>query len=419
MSTVYNALLRCAGVAVSVASSMPRSLSGNGKTRRFISGAAAAAAELRNFRPGRENYWFHCSSLGEFAIARPLMEELRCRRPDARIALTFFSPTGVEAIKGRKRLPADFVGFLPPDTPANAAALLDALRPDAALFMVSEYWPNYLEALYRRGIPAYLVSAIFSRHAPHFKPVVGSVFRESLKAYAHVFTLNRGSIDNLASLGFTRASMCGDPLVDNAVKTAATPWRSDALDEFCSRGRTLIAGSITDHNDIALLAREINAHPERRYLLVPHEVDRAHLERVEDALEVDHRRLSAYTPDMTERVMIVDHVGSLAYLYRLGTMAYIGGGFTPQLHSVLEAVAYGLPICYGPRTERRVEPTMLVSLGLAEITSTPDEFSAWADRWFAAPRAELEEFRSRALRFCESQTGATAAIIDKILNQQS
>lgn len=416
MSKAYNALLACANGLVKAAAAIP---GGGGKTRRFIRGASGAVEALKAFVPAKENYWFHCSSLGEYAIARPLMEELKRRRPDCRIALTFFSSTGIDALARRSNLTPDFIGFLPPDTPQNAAALLEALRPTAALFMVSEYWPNYLFELRRRNVPTYLVSTIFSHKAPHFKPLIGSIFRRSLAAYSHIFVLNNRSLENLAELGFTRAGVCGDPLVDNALKVAETPWRSEPLEDFCSRSRTLIAGSIHDDRDIALLAHEINSHPERRYLLVPHEVDRAHISRIENALEVPVRRLSRYEPDMAERVMIVDNVGSLAYLYRLGTMAYIGGGFTSQLHSVLEAVVYGLPIAFGPRTERKVVPTELVGLGLAEITATPDAFSRWANRWFNAPRNLLETNRHDAMRFCHAQAGATASIIDKILCQNT
>jgi len=392
---------------------------GHSKTRRFATGAAGAIEALKSYKASDENYWFHCSSLGEYAIARPLMEELKRRRSGARIALTFFSPTGVEALRVRKNPVADFVGFLPADTPSNAQNLVAMLRPKAALFMVSEYWPNFLLELHRRGVPTYLVSAIFSRRAPHFNRIAGSVFRKSLKAYSRIFVLDRRSVENLAALGFTRTTVMGDPLVDNAMKVARTPWESEPLRDFCLRGRTLIAGSISDHNDIELLAHEINSHPSRNYLLVPHEVDESHISSIEKALRVPCRRLSAYDATMTERVMIVDNIGSLAYLYRLGTMAYIGGGFTPRLHSVLEAVAYGLPISFGPRTERKVVPTVLIRLGLARITSTTEEFSAWADRWFNADPADLESNRREALRFCEGQAGATERIISLIINEIS
>lgn len=395
---------------------MPAAIIGSGKTSRFLRGQKEALKAARAFRPGPLNFWFHCSSLGEYAIARPLMAELKRRRPEARIALTFFSSTGVDALQRIKNPDVDFVGYLPLDTGANARALLDIFRPSSALFMVSEYWPNYLAELRRRGVPTYLVSCVFSESAPHFNSLLGPVFRESLGAYTRIFCLSQSSVDLLARLGYDRAGVEGDPLVDNALRVAETPWHSPALHAFCTQSPTLVCGSIHNGADMELIAPEINAHPERRYLLVPHEVDAAHLQQVRDALDVPSRLLSEYYPEMPERVLIVDSVGALAYIYRLGTMAYVGGGFTRQLHSVLEPAVYGLPISFGPRTERKIVAHLLLKLGIATQTSTPDEFSAWADRFFNASHRELEEIRHCARKFCFRQAGATARIISTVLS---
>lgn len=410
---IYNSALTLAKGLITAAGALPSS--GKSKSRRFVNGQATAVKELPKFPEDAENYWFHCASLGEYAIARPLMEELRRRRPEANIALTFFSSTGVEALRKRNYTGADFVGYLPLDTAENAVSVLDTLRPSAALFMVSEYWPNYLAELKRREIPTFLVSCIFTESTPHFKPVIGAVFRESLQAYSHIFCLNRSSVDTLARLGFTRASVEGDPLVDNALHVSETKWDCAPLREFCNGGPTLICGSIHNGADLELIAPEINTHPERRYLLVPHEIDEASLRIVEDSIDVPTRRLSKYIPEMAERVMIVDTIGQLAYLYRYGRMAYVGGGFTRQLHSILEPAVYGLPISFGPRTERKVLAKLLLKLGTATTTATPEEFAAWADKFFNASRSELEEIRALERKFCDEQAGATRRIITTVI----
>lgn len=413
--TLYSSALRAAKGTLIAIGTLPAAIIGGGKTSLFMRGQKMANEAARAFRPGKLNFWFHCASLGEYAIARPLMAEIKRRRPEARIALTFFSSTGVEALRRRPNADADFVGYLPLDTPSNARRLCDCFRPTAALFMVSEYWPNYLAELKARGIPTYLVSCIFTEKAPHFNPVVGSVFRQTLQAYTRIFCLKQSSVNLLAKLGFNRAEVEGDPLVDNALRIAATPWHSAALHEFCSQGPTLICGSIHNGADLELIAPEINAHPERRYLLVPHEVNPASLKRVVDAIDVPCRMLSAYVPSMSERVLIVDSVGILAYVYRLGKMAYIGGGFTRQLHSVLEPAVYGLPIAFGPRIERKVMARLMLKLGIATKTETPEEFSAWADHYFNAPARELEEVRHASAKFCHHQAGATARIVSTVL----
>ncbi|HTX89357.1 MAG TPA: glycosyltransferase N-terminal domain-containing protein, partial [Bacteroidales bacterium] len=103
--------------------------------------------------------WFHCASLGEFEQGRPVMEAFRKDHPGFRILVTFFSPSGYEI---RKDYPgADFIFYLPADTPKNAKRFLDLVRPEIAFFVKYEFWFNYLRELADRNIPVYSISAAF------------------------------------------------------------------------------------------------------------------------------------------------------------------------------------------------------------------------------------------------------------------
>jgi 3-deoxy-D-manno-octulosonic-acid transferase len=407
--------MRAENALTTVASRLPHRLTGSGKTRTFIDGHAAALSTLlARFRPGERTFWFHCSSLGEYAIARPLIAELKRREPSCTVLLTFFSSTGVTALE-RKPNQADFIGYLPPDTPEVARRFVEHVRPAAALFMVSEYWPNYLAELRRRGVATYLVSALFTHRAPHFHRPFGRLFRSSLAAYTRVFTLNQASVDAFAELGFHRAELAGDPLMDNALAVAATEWEDARVAQFAQGHRVCIAGSITDENDVRLVSALVNAYPAQRFLLVPHEVDESHLAELESALVVPSRRLSRYVATMTENVLIVDNIGSLSKLYRYGVMAYIGGGFTRKLHSMIEATVYGLPTAFGPHVERKVTPAQLCELELGAVVTNEAELKRWYELHMANTPAEREALRKRAIDYCRSQSGATESIVNHII----
>ena len=112
--------------------------------------------------------WFHASSLGEFEQGRPFIEMVRRLHPQAKILLTFFSPSGYEV---RCNFPlVDAVSYLPLDSPHNVKAFLDAVKPRMALFIKYEFWGNYLQELRRRGIPTYIISSIFRKSQIFFKP---------------------------------------------------------------------------------------------------------------------------------------------------------------------------------------------------------------------------------------------------------
>ena len=71
----------------------------NAKTRRGIRGRVTLFADLEkqiaSLRPG-PRVWFHSSSMGEFEQAKPIIAELKRRRPDTVVVVSFFSPSGYE-----------------------------------------------------------------------------------------------------------------------------------------------------------------------------------------------------------------------------------------------------------------------------------------------------------------------------------
>ncbi len=207
-------------------------------------------------------------------------------------------------------------------------------------------------------------------------------------------------------------TLAGDPLVDNALAVAATPYTDDRLQDFCQGHRVMICGSISDEKDLHICSTVANSHPDRRFIFVPHEVAPSHLHRVEASLTVSSCRMSDYVCGSGQQcnVLIVDHVGSLGLLYRYGAMAYIGGGFTSQLHSIIEATVYGLPAAFGPRTERKVTPDDLCDLGVGTVVTSPLELDTWYTHLHDASDSELWRLRQTAIEYCLAQSGATESI---------
>lgn len=136
----------------------------------------------------RKTVWIHSSSFGEFAIARPLISTLA----DCNIVITFFSPSGYEPTSGSHKFKNTF--YLPIDSASNASAFLDIVKPDIALFMVSELWLCYMEELKKRDIPALLISALIRDNSVFFKPY-GALHRLMIKQFSHIFCLNGQSAD--------------------------------------------------------------------------------------------------------------------------------------------------------------------------------------------------------------------------------
>ncbi|MFM7823498.1 MAG: 3-deoxy-D-manno-octulosonic acid transferase, partial [Bacteroidota bacterium] len=140
------------------------------KAKLFVVGRQDWRAKLSEKIPAADStpsVWFHCASLGEFEQGRPVIERIREVFPNRRLVLTFFSPSGYEVRKGFAG--ADVVCYLPIDNPKNAHDFISIIKPEAAFFVKYEYWYFYLHELKSRGIPTYLVSAIFREGHVFFK----------------------------------------------------------------------------------------------------------------------------------------------------------------------------------------------------------------------------------------------------------
>ena len=104
--------------------------------------------------PKEKNIWFHVSSLGEFEIAKPMIESLKKRFDNLKIIVTFFSPSGYE--NSKKYAYADSKVYLPLDSSYNAKRFVRTVNPKIAIFIKNDIWSKYLNYLKKNGTMIYL-----------------------------------------------------------------------------------------------------------------------------------------------------------------------------------------------------------------------------------------------------------------------
>ena len=413
MNTLYNIILTIGEVFLKLTDSLSFMLSPNSKLRKSAEGQQHLLQKIAKDFPidKKENIiWVHAASLGEYGVARPIIKKLR-QEHGYSIVLTFFSSTGYETLH-RYHPEVDYVYYLPLDTRRNVVSFLDTIRPQKAVFIISEYWMNYLHELKARGIPTYLVSAIINQHSPFFR-WYGSIFSRSLNAYTHFMVLNETSRNNLMKLGHNNLTVTGDPLFDNAIAVASTSWQNPIIEEFAKQGDLFIAGSISDRKDTDLICSLANKHKNVHFIIVPHEICEESLNAIKFSLDghaLCYSECDGNTDFSNTQVLIIDFLGALAYLYRYGRWAYVGGGFTPYLHSIIEATVYGLPVAFGPQIQRKVTPNELIRLGIGSIVRSPRDLN----QWFTALKGNkpaLENIRETAKEYTRQNSGATSHIV--------
>lgn len=342
---------------------------GHQKARQMTRGWRTWRQAVEGIDPERPTSWFHASSLGEFEQARPVLEAYRSAHPDHQVMVTFFSPSGYEV---RKNYPlADAICYLPPDTPKNVRALLDATRPDIAFFVKYDFWYNYLGELRRRNVATYLFSSIFRPGQYFFKPWGKWFLRQLGLCYRHLFVQNEESLQLLKAHGIAHCSLAGDTRYDRVQQIATAAEGDKVAEGFLQghNGKVLVCGS-TWPPDEQLLARlrESKAWFPERIILAPHQIHEEHLQQIErlfpDSVRYSAIKDSKDPRDFTDRkVLIIDNIGLLSKLYRYADVAYIGGGFGVGIHNILEAVAYGKPVVFGPNWHKFQEAHDILELG--------------------------------------------------------
>lgn len=362
--------------------------------------------------------WFHASSLGEFEQGRPMMEQIKASYPEYKILLTFFSPSGYEVRKNYAG--ADVICYLPFDTPFRVKKFLNLANPVMAIFIKYEFWGNYLGELKKRGIPTYIISAIFRQEQLFFQ-WFGAPYRKMLHCFTHLFVQDNRSQELLAEYGIENVTVCGDTRFDRVLDVRNQARDLPQVDRFVKQGQnektfTLIAGSSWPQDEDIFIPY-FNVHPEMKLIIAPHEIHQEHLTYIESLLKRPSIRLSEAMQNETflegKDCLIVDSFGMLSSIYRYGTIAYIGGGFGAGIHNTLEAAVYGIPVLFGPRYQKFKEARDLIKVGGGFSVASKDEFDAKMDELLTYPEV-LDAVGKSAGEFVSGNAGATQQIMKEI-----
>lgn len=249
----------------------------NNKARLWTAGRKGIFERMAAaISPSDRIVWIHVASLGEFEQGRPVMERIKADYPQYKILLTFFSPSGYEVRKNYKG--ADYIFYMPIDTPRNVRRFLDLAHPEIAIFVKYEFWINYLTQLKRRNVRTFVISAIFRPNSIFFRRY-GYLWRQALDSFEQIFVQNEESRRLLHDIGFDNVVVAGDTRFDRVAAIAEGVKRICLIERFKGDRRLFVAGS-TWRPDEEILQPLINNNPEIKFVIVPHEMDECRINRI-------------------------------------------------------------------------------------------------------------------------------------------
>ena len=317
------------------------------KIRHFLAQRKDLFASLTDFRAAHPGplIWFHVASLGEYEQAKPVIAALKAKEPETWIVVSFFSPSGYEPTSKRPQAGVDFITYLPLDRKSWAERFVGILQPSQSIFVKYDLWFHHLQALKKRAIPTYLIAASFRSEQSYFA-WYGNFFRRMLAQMDWIFTQNDASIQLLASLKITKASLTGDTRFDRVAATAAQPLDLPVIKNWIQGRPTVVIGSAWEE-DMNLLIPLIQSKPDWLWIIAPHAIDAAVIDRWATSIGAPFQKYSQWKEEQSHRILFIDNIGMLSSLYQFAHIAYVGGGFGKGLHNILEPLGFGAPVIFG------------------------------------------------------------------------
>ncbi len=385
----------------------------NEKSKKWVEGRKRIFSKLKSEIVGKEKWvWFHASSTGEFEQGRPLMEAFRKEFPEYRILLSFFSPSGYEAKKDYKG--ADYICYLPIDTPTNSHRFVNILKPELAFFIKYDFWYNYLYDLNKREIPVFFVSTAFRKKQYFFKSY-GKWFLKHLKKIDWFFVQNEESKNLLDSYQVPQNSVSGDTRFDRVFQLSKEESHYPLIEQFKGDSKLIVAGSTWSADEKHL--KSVLEIPNLKLIIVPHELDKERIASIfsnyrKDAV-VLYSALNEKSDLQKSKVLILDTMGMLSSLYRYADIAYVGGGFGAGIHNILEAAAYGKPVVFGPKNKKFIEAKDLIEIGGAFEVNNGKQLTKKCQELLEDSNL-YDSSCQKSKDYVENNIGATKIIIDKV-----
>jgi len=364
--------------------------------------------------------WFHSASLGEFEQAKPIIEKLKNEKKE-NIIVTFFSPSGYE--NSRKYPHADIISYLPFDTKKNAEKFISIIKPDLFVMMRYDIWPNLIWKLKEMNIPAFIVDATMRENSNRSLPLLKSFHKSLYKDISKILTVSNSDAEafKLFNIENDVVSVVGDTRFDRVYQKSLKAREKKLIHpDVLINKKVLVAGSTWEQDEEVILRAFTKLTKYDKYVILiiaPHEPSLLNLEKIENefAGRLNTIRFSYLNNYSGEKVIIVDSIGILLTLYTYADVAFVGGSFKQNIHNVLEAAVYGIPVMFGPKINNSQEAKELHKLGGGLMIRGKREAYRRMRSLFSDEK--LREARgSISLKYIQENVGATNKIIDEIEN---
>ena len=295
--------------------------------------------------------WFHASSVGEANAALPVIETIAAERPEVRMLLTTATVTSAQL--ARSRLPKNVLHqYVPLDNKSYVQRFLHHWRPDLAVLVESEIWPNLVLETKGEGIPLLLINGRMSSSSFKRWRRRPGLSRPLFSAFDLVLAQNDSLAERFAQLGVARTLDVGNLKADAPPPPADLPGKRRLAAAISGRMVWLAASTHPGEEDLVAEAHKKmkQDQPTLLTIIVPRHPERG--KPIAEALGANLRvalRSEGQLPEASTDIYVADTIGELGLFYALSPIAFVGGSLIERGgQNPVEPIKLGAAVLTGP-----------------------------------------------------------------------
>ena len=183
------------------------------------------------------------------------------------------------------------------------------------------------------------------------------------------------------------------------------------IEKFIDNEKVFIAGS-TDLNDLKILINSINNNYNYKWIIVPHENSKKEIKEISKKININWCLYSKPKNLTKAKILIIDKVGILKYIYKYANIVYVGGGFSKGIHNCLEPAVFGKPLIFGSNYFNFPEAIYFIKSKVAFSVKDKTEF----EKLLSNKKIDFERVRQNSNKFFKIHKGASEKITSVIEN---
>ena len=321
--------------------------------------------------------WFHGASVGEILSIIPLIENYEKDKLINQILVTSSTLSSSKVLK-KFKFKKTVHQFYPIDHFFFTKRFLEYWKPNLAIFIDSEIWPNMFKKLEEKKISLILLNARITKKTflrwQNLKNVSQKVFKKISIAYPQnletKYFLKKLKVKKIKTIGNLKFAEQDNEIMNKL--------------NFRFKSKKIWVASST-HSDEEIFCGKTHIELKKKIknlltILIPR-----HIHRVQEIKsELENLRLNVTNHSSNTKnlknidIYIVDTFGETKQFHKVGTSVFIGGSIINRGgQNPLEAARYGARILHGPNVDNFKDVyKSLSNLKISKKITTPRELAS-------------------------------------------